>query len=685
MFSKFPTVLTILLIVIPMKIRFLLLCLMFLLVGCNKTSENSKEDFFIAYDNLQTDNNTKERILDSLYGVYSQERNDSTTRKVFLKLASRYEELGLDIKYYNTVNKVQLWASEEKDTLDMARSLWYKGDFYENRQVFDSAFHYYSQSEKLYRLYQKDSLNWGRMLLYKAGTLYDTGIYTESETEVVKAMNIFNRINEHKFMYRANLLMGLNLKELKEYEDALEYFKRALRFLSHLESENYSKDVLNRSYGVCYNNIGTVYEQLGNYEKAIEYYNKGFSIDGLENNPRLYAMLLNNYAHSKMLSGDYSKEVDSLLSLSLKIRDSIGHEQGIIASKLRIGEYYLNTNDTVQALQTFTQAYSLSLENKSLLDVLRSLEFLAQNDKVNKAYYTNRYIIFRDSVREIERTTKNKFARISFETEQIKQENKELLEKNTLLLLLFFGSIVIIITTIRTYNLRLKNRKLRYKQKEQLSTEKIYELLLNEKVVEEEARTQERNRISRELHDGIVNRLFTTRLNLELLESGNDGLKNKLLDELKDTEKHIREVSHDLRNNLFSESKNFNKLVEELVARQKNPYNTKFEVIIDKLIEWNKVSDKQKVHTYRIIQEGLQNVNKYAQATKCFVFLLKRKNKIIIRIYDNGVGFDLQKTKRGLGFKIFEERANELNGELSIKSEKGKGTTIEVVYKKKKT
>lgn len=685
MFSKFPTVLTILLIVIPMKIRFLLLFLMFLLVGCNKTSQNNKEDFFLAYDNLQTDNNTKERILDSLYGAYSQERNDSTTRKVFLKLASRYERLGLDIKYYNAVNKVQLWASEEKDTLDMARSLWYKGDFYENRQVFDSAFHYYSQSEKLYRLYQKDSLNWGRMLLYKAGTLYDTGIYTESETELIRAMNIFTKIEEKWLLYRANLLMGLNLEGLNEYEDALKYYKLALQQLTKLEKEGLLKDNLDNSYVTCYNNIGALYDKIGEYDNAKEYYDKGFSFTELKGNPKLHAMLLNNYAHSKMLSGDYSKEVDSLLSLSLKIRDSIGHEQGVIASKLRIGEYYLNIKDTVQAIQVVNRAYDLSVKNRSLLDILRSLEFLAQNDTSNKEYYTNRYIVVKDSLREIERATKNKFARISFETEQIKQENKELLEKNTLLLLLFFSSIVIIITTIRTYNLRLKNRKLRYKQKEQLSTEKIYELLLNEKVVEEEARTQERNRISRELHDGIVNRLFTTRLNLELLESGNDGLKNKLLDELKDTEKHIREVSHDLRNNLFSESKNFNKLVEELVARQKNPYNTKFEVIIDKLIEWNKVSDKQKVHTYRIIQEGLQNVNKYAQATKCFVFLLKRKNKIIIRIYDNGIGFDLQKTKRGLGFKIFEERANELNGELSIKSEKGKGTTIEVVYKKKKT
>lgn len=102
-------------------------------------------------------------------------------------------------------------------------------------------------------------------------------------------------------------------------------------------------------------------------------------------------------------------------------------------------------------------------------------------------------------------------------------------------------------------------------------------------------------------------------------------------------------------------------------------------ITIDKYIEWSKITEKQKVHIYRIIQEALNNINKYAQAPKCFILILKKNNRIIIRIHDNGVGFDLQKNKKGLGFKIFEERVNELGGALKIKSEQGKGTTIEVV------
>ncbi len=645
-----------------------------LLIGCNKKNTDIK-DYFLEYDQSALNNKAKEKRLDSLYTYFASKHNDSASRHSLFKVASRYERLGLHKKYYHTVDKVYRWAIDKKDTLDIAKSFWYKGDFYDTKKMFDSAFHYYSQAEKLYRLSKKDSLNWGRMHLYKAGMLYHIGIYTESEVETVKAITIFSKINHPRLFYESALQMALNLEELQEHEDALKYYNIALQQLEKEAPEGASQ-----SYIICYNNIGSLYDEIGDYKTAKEYYVKGLAFEGVRNNPRLHAMLLNNYAYSKMLSGNNHK-VDSLLFLSLKIRDSIKHEQGIIASKVRIAEYYLNRRDTAQALKNIKEAYELSVKSKSYLDILRSLELLAKTDVKNHDYYTRRYITVKDSIREIERITKNKFARISYETEQVTLENKDLLKKNTLLILLFVGAIIIIISTIIAYRLKLKNRELRYKQREQKSTEKIYELMFKEKLIEEETRSAERNRISRELHDGIVNRLFTTRLNLELLESDNPELKNRLITELKSTEKHIREVSHDLHNSFFSENQDFNRLLEELIAQQKNEHNTVFDITIDKYVEWSKITEKQKVHIYRIIQEALNNVNKYAKASKCFVLILKKHNQLIIRIHDNGIGFDRHKNKKGLGFKTFEERVGELNGSLKIKSEQEKGTTVEVTLK----
>lgn len=662
-----------------MKIKAFLLVLLILIIGCNQ-KKLEDNNYFLRYDHSELDDKQKEELLDSLYFHFSLQSNNSVNRYALFKVASRYERLNLQTKYYNTVHKAQVWSLEKKDTSDIAKSFWYKGDFHDAKENYDSAFHYYSQAEKLYRFSKKDSLNWGRMLLYRAGVLYDTGIYTESEAETVKALTVFSKINHNWFIYRANLQMALNLKELKDYEDALNYYNIALEQLNTLKKGSYPKYRLD-FYATYYNNIGNLYDEMGDYYKGKQYYSKGLDFDGLKDNPKLHAMLLNNLAYNRMQAGD-RHQVDSLLFLSLRIRDSINHEQGIIASKIRISEYYLSKKDIAQAIQTITEAYKLSVKNKSHLDILRSLEFLSENDRVNKDYFTERYIAVKDSIREIERITKNKFARISYETEEISLHNKELIKRNTLLALLFMGAIIIVIITFIAYKYKLINQELKHKQKEQLSTEKIQDILLKEKLSEELARSEERNRISRELHDGVVNRVFTIRLNLSLLDSNNQELKDKLIAELNNTEKHIRDVSHDLHSNFFSENQNFNRLLEGLISEQKNEYHTKFDIAIDKFIEWSKITDKQKVHIYRIIQEALNNINKYSKASKCFVLLLKNEQNIIVRIHDNGKGFNLQKIRKGLGFKIFEERTHELNGLLKIKSEIEKGTTVEVVFKK---
>lgn len=657
----------------------LLLFLSFLLLSCNKNKIEDK-DYFIVYDQADLSPDQKEKLLDSLTAYILSHHNDSTARNSLFEVASYYENLGLDAKYYTTVNEVYSRALEDKDTLHIAQALWYKGDYYNSREQNDSAFLNYSQAEKLYRLSQKDSLNWGRMLLYKAGALYRIGIYTESEVETVKALKVFSALNppHPRLLYESLVQMALNLEELHEYNDALKYYYKALEQLDELQKGKYPSEKLFSSLISCYNNIGNLLDRMGDYDKAKEYYLKALSEDNLQNSPKLHAMLLNNYANHKLLAGE-EKGVDSLLTLSLKIRDSIGHEQGIIASKVRIGEYKLKLKDTLPALQLVNEAYALAIKHQSHLDILRCLEFLSKNDIKNKNYYTDRYIAVADSLADIDRMTKNKFARISYETEQVTLRNQELIKKNTLLFFLFIGAITTIAITVVAYRYKLKNRELKHKQREFLLSDRIYEMLQKEKMIENEIRAKERNRISQELHDGIVNQIFSARLNLEWLETDNQELKSKLIEGLKKTEEQVRNVSHDIHNSIFAANQDFKKMLEELVLNQKNEHKTQFDITVDPLIDWSIFSDRQKVHIYRIIQESLNNVNKYAKASKCFVLLLRMNNQLILRIHDDGVGFNVQKAKSGLGFKTLQERSQEINGKLTIKSEAGKGTTIEVI------
>lgn len=648
---------------------------MLLVLGCTQ-KERIADSFWTKYDQSDWDSSKKEKVLDSLYHHFEKQPNDSLTRYSLYRVAARYEGLGLAEKYYQTVDFTQQWATNKKDTLDIAKAFWYKGDYHDALQVHDSAFHYYSQSEKLYRLSKKDSLNWGRMHLYKAGSLYDMGIYTESEVETVKAMKVFSKLQNTWFLYKTKLQMALILSGLKEYDEALKYYHLALQHLRTIKNE---PEKVAYSYIVCYNNLGSHHNKMGDYKKAKKYLEKGLDYRKIKEVPDLYAMLLNNYAYSKMQLGE-NQQVDSLLSLSLHLRDSIGHKQGIIASKLNIGEYFLQQKDTVQATANIQDAYLLAMENQSHLDIQRSLKFLAENDILNKEFYTNRYLTVKDSIREIERATKDKFARIAYETERVNLENEVLVKRNTILLFLFAGAIGLIVFTIVAYRYRLKNRNLRHKQKELQSAQRIYELLFDERKREKKIQLKERKRISRELHDGVVNRVFTTRFNLQRLESTDQELKDSLIAELKKTENHIREVSHDLREHLFFENQDFNRLLKELVAKQVNEFGTEFILYIDPKIAWSKITNENKIHVYRILQESLHNINKYAQATKSHIIFMRQESNIILRVHDNGIGFNPKRVRKGLGFRIIKERTEELQGKLRIVSEKNKNTFVEVIF-----
>ncbi|HEY6915879.1 MAG TPA: sensor histidine kinase, partial [Paludibacter sp.] len=93
------------------------------------------------------------------------------------------------------------------------------------------------------------------------------------------------------------------------------------------------------------------------------------------------------------------------------------------------------------------------------------------------------------------------------------------------------------------------------------------------------------------------------------------------------------------------------------------------------------LSTQQSVALFRIIQEALNNIAKHAKATEVNVIVNKRDKKLILEIEDNGVGFEQNQKKNhdSYGLIGMKERVFLLDGELSIKSKVGKGTTVQVI------
>lgn len=662
----------------------LLICLLIILGSClnNKSKVDSKKEirYLIEKSESKNFNPAKiEKYLDSAYQKLLLKKNDSVTRNLYFHIALKYYEQNSLDKYLIVTKKINELAIEQNDSTHIAKSLYYLGDYYEAKTQLDTAFNYYNQSGKIYKQLN-DTLNYGNLSLFKAGILYDVGNFTEGEIQGINALKLFSKIKNKRLIYESNVIIALCLKELNNYEKALEYFRVALNLLDQLENEKFPIEKIIKSRIACYNNMGLIYEKTRNYQEAIKLYNLGLKTKILkQKHPKLYAMLLNNLAYSKMKSRDL-KGVENLLLESLQIRNSLQILPGIVASKIKLGEYYLYKKDTSKALIYLKESLDLAHKIKSNSDILQALKLLTKNDSKNKIYYSNLYIKVSDSIQNVERLTRNKFARIAYETETIEEQNQKLSKRNTYIssiaiaLIFVFGIIFIF------YRLKTKNKELLSTQKQQAANEKIYQLMLQQQSETEKARAEERNRIAMELHDGIVNSIFTTRFNLLQLEATANEKKEQLVKELEKAENEIRRVSHDLTQNLLFEDKTLPEILTNLIDAQKNQYNTKFDLSVDKYINWSTITSANKIHIYRIIQEAIQNTNKYSKAEKCFVMLLKTGDKMTIRIWDNGIGFNSEKVKYGIGLKNIKDRTKTLNGELKITSNKPNGTTIEIIF-----
>jgi len=430
------------------------------------------------------------------------------------------------------------------------------------------------------------------------------------------------------------------------------------------------------------NNIGVVYRNQGNHQLAVENYLKGLKYDSLYmKNTRLYATLTDNLAYSKFKLND-TQGLPDLFFKALHIRDSLDISAGIIVNKLHLSEYYLAQNDTLKSREYSRDAMNLAKKTNAFRDLLASYKLLADLEPNKGTIYLNKYIKLNDSLVKYERTIRNKFARIEFETDVVESENKKLSIQNAWILaistaLIFFGFLIYIITQQRT-----RNKELEMERQQQRSNEEIYNLMIDQQDKIEEGRKREKERISLELHDGILGRLFGTRLSLGSLNAKDDANSKKTreqyINELQSIEEEVRNISHELGIDNFNTTTSYSTMIANLLEEQSKITNFKYQIEDDNRIVWTDIPGHIKINIYRIIQESIQNINKYAQAENVILDFKKNDDHIILTIKDDGVGFDQDKRNTGIGLKNMKSRVALLHGQFTINSIPGKGTAISV-------
>lgn len=392
-------------------------------------------------------------------------------------------------------------------------------------------------------------------------------------------------------------------------------------------------------------------------------------------------MLLDNLAYSKLKS----KRSDGLpdqFYRSLKIRDSLGLKMAMISSQIHLSEYFAEKKDTFRAIQFSKQALLISRSSDKLNNTLQALKQIAVVDPKNASKYSKEYILLNDKMLKAERNMGEKFSRIEYETNEIKDQNSNLQEKNKTLVYVFSICTLLGLFFYVYKTQQARNRELLFKQQQQVANEDIYNLMISQQNEIEATRIREKKNVAQELHDGVLGRMFGIRISLDSLDKVEETLaapkRKKYLAELKSIEEDIREISHDLNREKSELVNNFVLILNKLFENQRNTYDSKLVTFFDSQIKWELVSNTVKINLYRIVQEALQNCNKYADAENIKVEFKSEIDYLILSIMDDGVGFNTRRKKKGIGLHNIEYRAAECKGTVAIKSAKGEGTLLVV-------
>lgn len=189
----------------------------------------------------------------------------------------------------------------------------------------------------------------------------------------------------------------------------------------------------------------------------------------------------------------------------------------------------------------------------------------------------------------------------------------------------------------------------------------------------------ERQRISRELHDSLGQKLIAIKLLLESTTKQCGDVAKNTIDEIKtdfyEAIDEVREISNNLAPNVLKES-GIDVAIKNLC--ESIQHSSKIEVDFSSYGDYFTNDNKMKTYIYRIAQEGLNNAMKHSEATSIHVQLMGNKENIILVLEDNGKGFTFDKNliSSGNGLYNMKERANLLNASLDIESEQNSGTTI---------
>jgi signal transduction histidine kinase len=189
---------------------------------------------------------------------------------------------------------------------------------------------------------------------------------------------------------------------------------------------------------------------------------------------------------------------------------------------------------------------------------------------------------------------------------------------------------------------------------------------------------EERARVAREIHDGLAQYLFAISTHVQLLEQGTRSTNT--LRRLKEAASAAQQEARFavLALSSASGSAPFGAALRRYVEFLTVDGELEVELEIDEGVG---LAPDEQIEVFRIVQEGLANVRKHAGARRAWVTIGSSDGRRVVRVRDDGSGFEPEPDGAGQGLKNIEARSASIGGGFSVRSRPGLGTALEVVLR----
>ena len=195
---------------------------------------------------------------------------------------------------------------------------------------------------------------------------------------------------------------------------------------------------------------------------------------------------------------------------------------------------------------------------------------------------------------------------------------------------------------------------------------------------------EERDRIGRDLHDGVIQSMYAVGLTLEDISSRADKVPSEVGPRIDEVVGDLNRAIGDIRSYIMDlrprelQGRNPDEALRSLVQYLED--RTGVSVGLDVGIALASLSEQYMVNIWHIFQEAFSNIEKYAAAKTVSVSLAVADGSLKLDIVDDGQGFDVEKSElgRGYGLPNIKDRAERLGGVLLIESSPGEGTRLKI-------